>query len=126
MTCLEELSGDRDPRFQGEPNPSRTTVRLEVRETVGGYAGTGVLWKGMHAFAQHLSTKAAKLREHGSSDPLAHETLAQPVLEMAYRTAADASACSVKLTIDPRTGTYGGDEDLSSVNLGKDPRALAT
>ena len=44
---------------------------------------------------------------------------------MDYRTAADATACSVKLTVNPKDGSYSGDEDLSALGIGKDPKALA-
>ena len=125
MTAIEEICGDDDPRFQGEPTPSRDTVRQEVKQAVGGFKAGGIIHAGIAEFVAHLRMLATQLRERGSEDALAAEALAAPEMVMDYRTAADATACSVKLTVNPKDGSYTGDEDLSALGLGVDPKALA-
>jgi hypothetical protein len=66
-----------------------------------GKEGTGIIAAGCAEFGRHLQKLVAQLRDRGSSDPRVAEALNQRPFEMLYRTAADATACSVKLTVNP-------------------------
>ena len=113
---------------RGEPMPSRKAVQTWIKKEAGATSGgvrMGFLPRNAVEFANHLCTVEAM---QASLDPPAEDVRMLPdesLPVVPYRVATDAEGVEAELHVNRRTGAYTGDEDLSDIGFGTDPKVLA-